>query len=74
MKNFVGRIMQGVKEFSVVDFAVWKTALVLLGAGIGASRAEKIKPYLPVLWLIYAAAFVYTIYRTFRETENTYQR
>jgi len=64
LKNWAEKKM---KRFSVYDFAVFKTTIVLFGIIIGAYIASFVKQYIWYFVLFAAIGYAYLVYLMFRK-------
>lgn len=65
MKRTVNWMMSKAKSFSILDWAIFKTLLLSIGAMLGAYCSKFFKKLAPLMWLIIAIGYAYMIYRIF---------
>lgn len=63
-------LMQKVRTFSVLDFAIFKMCLVCFGGWLSATFIKNIKKWKPVLFIAFLASWIYLIWRLFFQQDN----
>ncbi|MCX7614450.1 MAG: hypothetical protein N2Z65_01680 [Clostridiales bacterium] len=58
-------VLEKASRFTILDFAILKTALLSIGILFGAIFSKFFKRYQAFLWLIAACSYIYLIYRLF---------
>ena len=62
--GFIGKMMAGTREYTVVDFACLKLALLALGILLGYYFADFFRPLTTLLWGVYLLTLAWVCYRT----------
>ncbi len=62
--NFIQKIMAGTRDYTVLDFACLKLALLSLGILLGCYFADFFRSFTTILWIVYIVTFVWICYRT----------
>ena len=65
MKNLVDKAMNAAKKYTVLDFGLFKLCLFSLGIIIGAYFYAFFSLYVPIVWGIFIASWIWLIYKTF---------
>lgn len=66
----VGRSMEEVRNFSVLDFGIFKLCLLSLGLWLGTLWNKLLKHCRPLLFLGFAISWLYLIWRIFFKDED----
>lgn len=61
MKNLINRLMQIVRQFSVMDFAVFKVVLIAIGVILGVLFFNFFSAYFSTVCIILAVTLIYLI-------------
>ncbi|MFV0497312.1 MAG: hypothetical protein ACK5L0_03950 [Candidatus Fimivivens sp.] len=62
-------ILRRATEFSIVDWAIFKTCLITFGLMIGAWFARLFKKLAPLLVLVFIISWLYMVWRVFLEED-----
>ena len=65
MKNMIQKLMDKVRNFGILDFAIFKTVLLSVGILIGAYLSSFIMGVIWLVWIIFAASYSYLFYICF---------
>ena len=65
MTGFVYKLMDKARNFSMFDFAIFKTTLLSAGILIGTYLASYIMSIIWLLWIIFVVSYLYMIYISF---------
>ena len=65
MRRYIEYAMGAARKYTVWDFAWLKVTLITLGILLGTYFADFFLHYTSVLWIIFAASYLFILYRTF---------
>ena len=65
MKNMIAKLMDKARNFSILDYAIFKTVLLSAGILIGAYFSSFIMGVIWLVWIILAASYSYLFYICF---------
>ena len=70
MKNTIQKLMDKARNFSVLDYAIFKTVLLSMGILIGVYLSSYIMSVIWLVWIIFAVSYCYMIYICFIRKEK----
>ena len=70
MTDFIGKLMDKARNFSVLDFAVFKISLLSAGILIGAYLSSFFMNIIRLVWVIFAVSYFYMFYISFIRKEK----
>ena len=67
MKNWIDYLMSQVRQFTIMDFAFFKLALLSAGILLGSYFPGFFQSIAALIWLIFLVSYTATIMATFRK-------
>ena len=65
MKVLIQRTLKAARNFTLFDYAGFKTALICLGVLLGVYFSEFFLKYITWVWIIFILSYLWIMYRTF---------
>ena len=65
MKNLIQKLMDKARNFSALDFALFKITLLSAGILIGTYLSSFIMPVIWFVWVVFVISYLYMIYISF---------
>lgn len=65
MKRWINYLMGRARQFTVVDFAFFKLALLSAGILLGSYFAGFFQSHLTAVWILFAVSYTVVLYATF---------
>ena len=65
MNDYINWLLNRTRNFGLIDFAVFKTNLILLGIILGVYFQEQLIEKTLFIWILLLSSFLYVLYCTF---------
>ena len=65
MKNLIEKLMDKVKRFSILDFAIFKITLLSAGVLLGTYFSSFFLSIIGLVWIVFAVSYGYMLYISF---------
>ena len=66
MKNFINKVLESTRWYTVWDFGILKISLMCFGILLGAYFSDFFLSKITFIWIIYIVTFIYIMYKTFK--------
>ncbi len=69
MRNFLNRLLESAKKYTIMDYACLKITLISLGILLGTYFSEFFLSHASLLWIIFIVSYIGIIYRTIKHMD-----
>ena len=69
MRNFLNRLLESARKYTIMDYACLKITLISLGILIGAYFSKFFLSYTSLLWIIFIVSYITIIYKTIKHMD-----
>lgn len=69
MRNFLNRLLESAKKYTIFDYGCLKITLISLGILLGTYLPKFFLSYTSLIWIIFIVSYICIIYRTFKHMD-----